>query len=165
MEAFSSVDWEALFRFSIPPMEIVVRGTAIYWFLFLIFRFVIRRDVGAVGIADVLLLVIVADAAQNGMSGEYQSVVDGMLLVSVLIGWNFLFDWMSFRFAWFRRLAEPRSLPLVKEGRIQYRNMRRELITEDELWSKLRQNGFESLAQVRHVYMESDGQISVIKRD
>lgn len=164
MDGLLSLDWERLFSLSLPAAEIIVRGTAMYWFLFAIFRFVIRRDVGAVGIADMLMLVIVADASQNGMSGEYESIADGMLLVAVLIGWNFLLDWMSYRFAWFRRLAEPRPLALVRNGAMQFRNMRRELITEDELWSKLRQNGIESLEQVRHAFMEADGQISVIKR-
>lgn len=68
------VPWRALFALSVPPVELVVRGTAIYWFLFLIFRVVLRRNVGAVAIADVLLLVIVADAAQNAMAGDYKSI-------------------------------------------------------------------------------------------
>ena len=52
------MDWEALFGIHMPIAEIMLRGSAVYWFLFLIFRFVLRRDVGAVGIADVLLLVL-----------------------------------------------------------------------------------------------------------
>src|SRR5918911_154899 len=92
------IDWSELFKFSVPASELIVRGTAMYWFLFLIFRFGIRRDVGAVGIADILLLVIVADASQNSMDGEYTSVTEGMVLVGTLIGWNFLLDWLSFRF-------------------------------------------------------------------
>lgn len=163
MDMLAQLDWDELFQLSMSPLEIIVRGTAMYLFLFVLFRFVIRRDVGSVGIADVLLLVIVADAAQNGMSGEYTSITDGMLLVSVLIGWNYLFDWLSFHSAWFRRLAEPRPLVLIRDGRLLYRNMRRELITEDELWSRLRANGVEKLEQVRYACMEADGQISVIR--
>ena len=48
------VDWQALFSLSMSPLELIVRGSAMYWFLFLIFRFLLKRDVGAVGIADVL---------------------------------------------------------------------------------------------------------------
>jgi uncharacterized membrane protein YcaP (DUF421 family) len=165
MESWLAIDWNALFSLSMAPAEIIVRGSAMYWFLFLMFRFVIRRDVGSVGLADVLVLVIVADAAQNAMSGEYKSVTDGMLLVAVLIGWNFLLDWMSYRYPWFRRLAEPRPLTLVSNGCVLFRNLRRELITEEELWGKLRENGIESLDQVRHAFMEADGQISVIKKN
>ncbi|HYD63665.1 MAG TPA: YetF domain-containing protein [Noviherbaspirillum sp.] len=163
MDQLFSIDWEDLFSLSVPLGELIVRGTAMYWFLFLIFRFVVRRDVGAVGIADLLVLVIVADAAQNAMAGEYRSVTDGMVLVGTLIGWNVFFDWISYTFPWFRRLAEPDPIRLIWKGRMLYRNMRRELITDDELWSKLRQAGVENLDEVKEAYIESDGQISIIK--
>ncbi|WP_420476701.1 DUF421 domain-containing protein [Noviherbaspirillum sp. ST9] len=163
MEHLLSVDWEEMFSLSLPLAEIIVRGSAMYWFLFVVFRFVIRRDIGAVGIADVLVLVIVADAAQNGMSGEYTSITDGMVLVATLIAWNVLLDWMSFRFPLFRRFAEPAPIRLVWKGRVLARNMRRELITDEELWSKLRQAGIESIDDVKEAYIESDGQISIIK--
>ena len=136
-----------------------------YWFLFLIFRFIVRRDIGAVGIADLLLLVIVADASQNAMAGEYRSVSDGMVLVATLIFWNLLLDWLSYRFPAFRRFAVATSLCLVKDGRINRRNMRREFITEDELWSKLRQAGVTELAKVKLVTLEGDGEITVVKNE
>ncbi|GAB3548996.1 DUF421 domain-containing protein [Noviherbaspirillum agri] len=164
MENLLSVDWDEMLSFSLSPAEIVLRGTAMYWFLFLIFRFVVRRDVGAVGIADVLILVIVADAAQNGMAGEYKSIGEGMLLVATLIGWNVTVDWLSFRFRWFRRFAEPRPIRLICDGRILKRNLRRELLSEEELWTHLREQGIESLDTIREAYMESDGEISVIKK-
>ncbi len=164
MESLSSIDWDDMFNLSLPLAEILIRGSAMYWFLFLIFRFVVRREVGAVGIADILILVIVADAAQNAMAGEYTSVTDGMTLVGTLIGWNLLLDWLSYVSPLFRRLAEPGPLRLVDNGVIQRRNMRKEFITVEELWSKLREEGVESLSEVKLAFMESDGQISVIKR-
>ncbi len=84
------MDWSELFGLSVSPMELVVRGTAMYWFLFALFRIVIRRRVGAVGMGDILVLVIIADAAQNGMSGEYRSVTEAFILVGTIIGWNAL---------------------------------------------------------------------------
>src|SRR5882757_701309 len=87
-----------LFELTVPVWELAIRGSAMYWFLFLAFRFVMRRDMGSVGIADILLLVIVADAAQNAMAGGYESVSDGMILVGVLLGWNFFLDFLGYRF-------------------------------------------------------------------
>lgn len=75
------IDWEGMFVFSTSPLEIIIRGTLVYWFLFLVFRFVVRRDVGSVGIADILVLVIVSDGAQNAMAGEYKSIGEGCTLV------------------------------------------------------------------------------------
>lgn len=161
---FESLDWSELFGLSVPAMELIVRGTVMYWFLFVIFRFVIRRDVGSVGIADVVILVIVADAAQNAMSGEYTSITDGMILVSTLIGWNFLMDVLSFKFPGIRHLLEPPSLLLVKEGKFLHRNMRKEYISEEELWTKLREQGIESLDMVKSAFIEPDGKISVIRK-
>lgn len=158
-----NVNWSALFGLSLPFAEILIRGTATYWFLFLLFRFVVRRDIGAVGLADVLVLVIVADASQNAMAGEYKTITDGMVLVSVLVFWNMVLDWLSFRFPFVRRIAEPSSLCMVKNGRMLKRNMRREFITDEELWAKLRQQGVTSLQEVKEVYLEPDGQFSVIK--
>jgi uncharacterized membrane protein YcaP (DUF421 family) len=160
-----AIDLAELLQLSVPLLEIVVRGTVMFWFLFLVFRFVVRRDVGAVGIGDLLILVIVADAAQNAMAGEANTIGDGMVLVATLIGWNVLLDWISYRFSGFRRFAEPRPLRLVSDGRILRRNMRRELITDEELLAKLRADGIESLEQVKDVYMEADGRFSIIKRD
>jgi len=94
-----------LFDMTMSPGEIVMRGTAIYWFLFLIFRFVLRRDIGSVTIADVLLLVLIADAAQNAMAGEYKTVSEGMLLISTIVAWNYVLDWGSYRYPAFRRLV------------------------------------------------------------
>jgi uncharacterized membrane protein YcaP (DUF421 family) len=152
-----------LFSFELDPFEIIARGTAMYWFLFGMFRFVLRRDVGAVGIADVLLLVIVADAAQNAMAGEYNTVPEGMLLVATLIFWNVALDWASYRFAAVRRFTEARPLQLIREGRLLHRNLRREFITMDELMAALRQNGVNDVQQVAEAYMEADGNFSVIK--
>ncbi len=147
-----------------PLAEIVLRASAVYVFLFLIFRFVIRRDVGSVGIADVLLLVLVADASQNAMAGEYTTVTEGLVLVGTLIGWNVLLDWLAFRFPSVRRLIEPSSLPLVRNGRLLRRNMRREFITEEELFARLREQGVEDIAQVKVACLEPDGNFSVIRR-
>lgn len=164
MDSLLAVDWGELFAINVSPLEIFVRGSAIYWFLFVVFRFVIRRDIGSVGIADVLILVMVADAAQNGMAGDYDSITEGILLISTLLGWNLLLDWLSFRFKSVRRFAEAGPSLLVKDGRILRRAMRRELMTDEELWGKLREHGIESLQDVKRAYMENDGQISVIKR-
>jgi uncharacterized membrane protein YcaP (DUF421 family) len=75
--------------------------------------------------------------------------------------WNLLTNWLAYRSSEFARFAEPPPLLLVREGRVLERNLRRELITRDELESKLREQGVESVAEVRWAYMESDGQISV----
>jgi uncharacterized membrane protein YcaP (DUF421 family) len=154
-----------LFSIHVSVLEIVLRGTLVYWLLFSIFRFVLRRDVGAVGIADILLLVIVADAAQNAMAGGYKTFAEGAILVCTIVGWNWVLDVLSWRFAAVRRFATPSRITLVRDGELQLRNMRREYITREEVEQKLREQGIAKLADVKFAYLEGDGQISVIKRE
>lgn len=155
------MDFSNVFGLHVSPFELVVRGTLIYWFLFLLFRF-LRRDSSGVGVADILLVVLVADASQNGMSGAYESVPEACILVTTLIGWNYLFDWAGFHFEWFRRFSQPPPLLLVHRGRVVRRNLRKEFVTREELEGELRKHGVTELAQVRAAYMESDGEFSVL---
>lgn len=160
----NGVDFAALFTLSMSPLELVARGTAVYWFLFLLFRFVLRRDTGSIGVADVLLLVLIADASQNAMAGGYESVLDGMVLVGTIAGWNWLIDWVAYRSAPLRRWIEPPAVVLVRDGRPLLRNLRKEMISRDELMAKLHENGFESLDDVKMARMESGGEITVTPR-
>jgi uncharacterized membrane protein YcaP (DUF421 family) len=161
--AWWSVDWQSLFAFSMPPLELVVRGSAVYFFLYLVFRVVLRRDVGSIAIADVLILVLIADAAQNAMAGEYKTISDGFVLLGTLIGWNVLLDWLSFRFPALRRLVQSPPLLLISDGRLLAANLRKEMMSREELLAKLREHGVEDIAQVKRAIMEPDGQVSVIK--
>lgn len=155
-------DWETLFHFSISPVETVIRGTVMYFLLLLLFRFVARRDIGPLGIADLLIVVIVADAAQNGMAGKGDSVADAALLVGTLIGWNRLVDLVAFYWKPAAWLTNPGRVLLVRDGKLVRENMRRLSITEEELEAKIREHGVESPTRVRRMYLEGDGKISVI---
>jgi uncharacterized membrane protein YcaP (DUF421 family) len=159
-----SVDWNGIFGIDTPPLELIVRGTAMYLFLFLIFRVVIRRRVGSVGMADILILVIVADAAQNGMAGEYRTVTEGAILISTIIGWSVLADFLTYKSPMLQKLLEPPPLLLVENGRVKWRNLRHEFLSEDELKAKLREHGVTDYAQVEKAFLESEGEVSVIKK-
>lgn len=159
-----SVDWGELFRLSVPPLELIVRGSAMYLFLFALFRVVIRRRIGAVGMADILVLVIVADAAQNGMSGEYRSITDAFILVGTIVAWNYFFDWLTFRSSTLQKWLEPPPLMIIDDGRVLWRHLRHEHMSEVELKSKLREHGVSDPKEVAKAFMEPDGQVTVIKK-
>ena len=154
----------SLFQFQMHPLELVIRGTLVYWFLFLAFRFVLRREAGGIGIPDILLVVLVADASQNAMAAEYRSVPEGLVLVSTLLAWNFILDWASYRWDAMRRFVEPPPLLLVRHGRVLHRNLRREFLTLDDLQAQLRMAGVSDIGAVRAAFMESDGSFSVIPK-
>lgn len=135
-----------------------------FFAIYLLLR-VFRRQAGAVGMADLLVIVVIADAAQNGMAGDSKSVTEAILLITTIVLWDWIFDWLGFRSAFFSRILEPQGLVLVRSGRMIRKNMDRELITEEELFSQLRQQGVEDLSEVKQVVLESNGQFSVITND
>lgn len=126
---------------------------------------VFRRQSGQVGIADLLVIVVIADAAQNGMAGDSKSVTEAVLLITTIVVWDWFFDWLGFRSAFFSRILEPAGLPLVKDGRMIRKNMEKEMIGEEDLMSQLRQQGIEEISEVKQVILESNGHFSVITKD
>ena len=149
--------------FSMSPLEIAIRGTIMYWCLFLLLRFVLRRDTGSAGISGILFVVLLGDAAQNAMIGNGHTVADGGLLIATLAAWNFFLDWLGTRIPIMARLTDPPPILLVRNGRMNKRNMRREHLTVGELESQIRMKGLERLEQVKAMYLESDGAFSVIR--
>lgn len=161
MTSVLAIDWRTLFAPG-AVAEIIVRGSVVYLVLFTLLRVVLRREAGTIGIADLLLIVLIADAAQNAMANEYRSITDGIILVGTIVFWNYALDWLGYRFPRIHRFIRPPPLPLVKHGRVLWRNMRRELITEEELMSQLRMQGIDDIADVKEAYMEGDGRISIV---
>lgn len=161
----SQIDWELIFVPDVSVLEIILRGSIMYLAIFFLLRVVLKRQSGTLGMTDLLLITLLADASQNAMAGAYKSVPDGIVLVGTIIFWNYAFDWLSFKFPWFERLIEPAPLPLVRHGRLLRRNMRKELITEAELMGQLHEQGVADLSKVKEARIESDGQVSVIQNE
>jgi uncharacterized membrane protein YcaP (DUF421 family) len=162
MDLLFKVDWYQVFVPSISVTELFVRGSLVYLMLFAILRFLPNRQVGTVGVTDVLVVVLFVEAAQNAMASNYTSVTDGAILVLTIILWSYTLNWLGYRFPRFQRFLNPPPLPLVKKGRILSQNMERELLTQDELMSILRKQGVQKLDDVKLAFMEADGSVSVI---
>jgi uncharacterized membrane protein YcaP (DUF421 family) len=159
-----SVDWHAVFTPAIGIAEVVVRGTIMYLALFAILRFLGHRQAGHFGPADLLVIVLIADAAQNALGKDYNSVTEGLALVLTIVGWDYLLDWLAWRFPRLQPILTPPPLKLVENGKVLERSLRREMLPLEELMSQLRQEGVEDLKQVKVARLEGDGRLSVIKR-
>ena len=159
-----SIDWNAIFVPTLHAGELVLRGTLTYLFLFFLMR-VLRREAGQLGISDLLVVVLLADAAGNGMVGESNSVTEAAILVATIAFWDYFLDWLSFRFPALQPLFRPSPLLLIKNGRLQRQNMRKQMIEEEELLGQLREKGIRGVGEVKLCYLESDGRISVLQRN
>lgn len=159
----TGVDWNSVFVPTMSLLEIVIRGTIVYLVLFFVLR-VVRRDAGSLGIADLLVVVIIADAAQNAMGSKYESVTEGIVLVGTIVFWNFALDWLAFHVPFFQRIVRGRPVLLIRNGELMRRNLQREMITREELISQLREQGIEDVSKVKTCYLEGDGHISVVSK-
>ncbi|WP_176736363.1 DUF421 domain-containing protein [Oligoflexus tunisiensis] len=110
---------------------------------------------------DLVFLFLIADAAAHALGG-YSTVTDGLIVITILMGWNFLFNFLSFHFPLIERLVSAPSLQVIRNGQLIRRNMRREFLTEDELMEHLRLQGIDDLKEVKAAYVEGEGQITVV---
>jgi uncharacterized membrane protein YcaP (DUF421 family) len=161
---FGEIDWQKIFVPDTPLIEIFVRGTIIYLGLLALLR-LFRREAGTVGIPDLLVLVLIADAAQSAMAGDYTSVTDGLLLVLTIIGWSYFLNRLGYQVPAVGHFVHPPPMPLVEDGKLLRQNMRRQFVTEEELMSHLREQGVEDPSQVRRAFIEGDGRISIVPRE
>lgn len=145
-----------------PLLESFVRGSVVYLCLLVLFRVILKRQSGSVGLPDIMLLVLVSECVSTSLSAEAKSVTNGLVVVAALLFWNYLIDRLCYRFPWLRRRLEPQPLQLVRNGKVCLENMATERITEEELRAKLREQGVDDVSKVKAAFVESEGTISVI---
>src|SRR5829696_1562421 len=114
------IDWQKMF---VPDeglaafAEVAFRGSVIYLALFVALRFLPRRTIGSMGASDLLIVVLIADAVQNGMSGEYRTVSEALVLALVIFGWAALIDWIDYKLPGLH-LAEAKEILMVRNGKV-----------------------------------------------
>ena len=165
MQKLFGIDWQSIFVPDTSIAEMILRGSLVYLGVFFLLRFFLKRQTGNLGLADLLTVVLIADAAQNAMASEYRSITNGLVLVGTIVFWNFFLDWLGDRFPKVERVLRPAPVLLIQNGQLLRRNMRKEYITEDELQTELRKQGVGNSAEVKAAFMEGDGRISVLKLD
>jgi len=99
------------------------------------------------------------------MAADYHSVPEGLVLVSTILFWDWALDWLAFKLPRLRPIVQAGPLPLIVKGRLQRENMDRQLITEDELISQLRQHGVAGAQGIVLCNLEGDGHISVLQKE
>lgn len=165
MGAFDLPDWAAIFAADAPLLGSFVRGSAVYLSLVALFRVVLRRQTGSIGLPDIMLVVLLSECVSSSLSAEAKSVPNGLVAVFALLFWSYVLDHLGHRWPWFQRLLEPRPLPLVRDGRPIRTHLDREGITDDELMAQVRAGGIDDLSRVKLATLEPDGNISVVERD
>lgn len=154
-----------MFAFHNPLLDIVVRTTTVYLVLLVLLRVTGKRQVGQLTPFDLLLLLLLANAVQNAMTGPDTSVPGGLIAAGTLFVVNMVVAWVTRRSRGAADLVEGTPTLLIRHGEILKQNLDHEGITQEDLLRALREHGLEHANLVRAAILEVDGTISVMRED
>jgi uncharacterized membrane protein YcaP (DUF421 family) len=146
-------------------LQIVLRTLVVYGVLIVLLRIFGKRELGQMAPFDFLVLLVIADAVQNGMVGSDTSLPGALTAAGTLLVANSLINRFTLKSRFWRREVIGTPTLLVHEGDFLYEHMEREGVTEDEIMQAVRARGIVNLDDVRFAILESDGSISVIQED
>jgi len=145
-------------------MDIVLRGVAIFVFLYVLMRAIGRRELSTLEPFDLILLIVLGDAVQQGLTQDDYSLTGAFLAIGTIAVMQLLVSYTNFRFPRLRPLLEGEPIVIVQDGKLIDRNMRRERLTPDDLMSAARLQNIASLDEIAWAVMETSGSISFIKK-
>lgn len=145
-------------------MDIVLRSIVLFVFLVVLMRVLGRRELSSMEPFDLVVLIVVGDLVQQGVTQQDYSVTGAVLSVGTFGVLTVFVSWISFRFPRARPVLDGRPVVLLEDGRPIEDNLRRERITLEELAAQGRVNGIEKLERVKWVVLETGGQVSFIKK-
>ncbi len=156
--------WHSIFVLGVSLGEKVIRTVLIYLFLLVAFRVFGKRELGQASTLDLAVLVLVANAVQNGIIGNDLSVTGAIVGAVVLFGLNAAFAHAAFRYPWMSWLLEGDPSTLIANGRLNRRVLRREQISLPDLRSMARRQGFADLNEVYTAILETNGVVSMFRK-
>jgi uncharacterized membrane protein YcaP (DUF421 family) len=145
-------------------MDLVIRAVVIFFFIFLVTRVAGRRELSTLQPFDLILLVVLGDLVQQGITQSDESVTGTLVVISTIALLSVAVGWVSFRFPRARVVTEGEPVVLVQDGRPLERNMRRERISLDDIEEEARAAQIASLADLEWAILEDNGHISCIPR-
>jgi uncharacterized membrane protein YcaP (DUF421 family) len=143
-------------------MDLVIRATVVFFFIFLVTRVVGRRQLSDLEPFDLILLVVLGDLVQQGITQSDQSVTGTLIVISTIALLSVGLSWISYRSRGVRLITEGEPIVLVDNGRIIERNLRRERISIADIQEEARQAEITSMNDLRWAILETDGHISCI---
>jgi uncharacterized membrane protein YcaP (DUF421 family) len=145
-------------------MDIVLRSIVLFLFVYLVMRVSGRRELSSLTAVDLVLVIVLGDLIQQGITQDDYSVTGAMIAVATIAGMQVLMSWISFRSARARRVLEGDPIVVVQDGNVIEHNLARERMTAEELAEEMRLNQIGTLDEVAWAVLESNGQISFIKK-
>jgi uncharacterized membrane protein YcaP (DUF421 family) len=147
-----------------PWWEIILRTAVVYVVVLVLLRVAGKRELGQMSPVDLVVILVIANAVQNAMTGGDNSLIGGVIAATTLVAMNIAFSRVAHRIPYLEHLFESDPTSLLKDGKLIKRNMDRENVDMDELMMAAREHGIDDLKGVEAAYLERDGSISVIPK-
>jgi uncharacterized membrane protein YcaP (DUF421 family) len=154
-----------VFGLTTPWWEILLRTAVVYVVVLVLLRAAGKRELGQMSPVDLVVILVIANAVQNAMTGGDNSLIGGIIAATTLVAMNIAFSRVAHRIPYIAHLFESDATQLMQGGKLIKRNLERENVDMDELMMSVREHGFDDLAKVDSAYLERDGSISVIPKD
>jgi uncharacterized membrane protein YcaP (DUF421 family) len=145
-------------------MDIVLRGCVIFFFLYVLMRVIGRRELSSLEPFDLILLVVLGDAVQQGLTQDDYSLTGAFLAIGTIAMLQLAVSFTNYRFPKMRSVLDGEPIVVVQDGKPIDKNLRRERVTPDDLAAAMRKQGIGSLDDVQWAVMETSGIISFIKK-
>jgi uncharacterized membrane protein YcaP (DUF421 family) len=145
-------------------MDIAIRAVILYLFVFVLMRVMGRRELSNLQPFDLVLLIVIGDALQQGLTQSDYSVTGAMIAVGTFGFLQVSTSYLSYRVSWMRPVLEGHPLVVVQDGKVLEKNLKRERITVEELAEEARQQQINSLGDVKWAVVETTGAISFITK-
>jgi uncharacterized membrane protein YcaP (DUF421 family) len=145
-------------------MDIVIRATVAFLFILLLTRIVGRRELNTLEPFDLILLVTIGDLVQQGVTQNDFSVTGLVLAVGTIGVLTVLFSYLPWKFQVLRPILEGEPTILIEDGKVIEKNLRRNRLTQEEVAAEARSQQIASFDEVRWAVLETNGQISFIKK-
>jgi uncharacterized membrane protein YcaP (DUF421 family) len=143
-------------------MDIALRAAFAFGFLFLLTRVVGRRELTSLEPFDLVLLIVVGDLVQQGITQSDYSLTGLVIAVSVMALLTVLVSWASYRFPRLRPVLDGEPLVIMRDGKPVEQNLKRERVTLAEVEAEARVQQIASLSDIRWAVLETNGQISFL---
>ena len=153
-----------LFQLSAPWWVFVLRATAIYALVMVLVRVSGKRAVGQFTPFDLVLLILIGNAVQNGINGGDNSLTGAVIMATSLIALNYGVAFATSRSRKVEKLVEGVPVVLARDGRVFEQVLLRELVSQSDFREALRMNGVEDVTEVDLALLETNGSISVVPK-
>lgn len=154
-----------LLQLSAPWWHFVLRAVAVYVLVMVLIRASGKRAVGQFTPFDLVLLILIGNAVQNGLNGGDNSLIGAALLASCLIGLNYLVAFVVARSPRVRAVVEGQPVVLARDGKVFRDVLRRELVSNGDFLEAMRETGCSEIEKIRLATLETNGRISILLAD